>query len=300
VGKTALVLHLAKNLGAEIVNADSVQVYRYLDIGTAKPTPVDRAEVRHHLVDIVDPDEAFDAFRYSRLARTVIADLARNGRSALVVGGTGLYLKALLRGLFPEAGSDRMVRRRLRAEARRCGSRTLHQRLARVDAPTARRVHPHDLFRIIRALEVWESTGRRISELHREHGFRERPFDTLELGLYRPRAQLYERINERVDAMMEQGLLEEVKGLLARGYGPWLKSMQALGYRHLVQHLVYGIPLDEVVQRMKRDTRHYAKRQMTWFRRNPEMHWFEPEQTQAIMAVARRFLGRPVPGVAAR
>ncbi|MFP3869286.1 MAG: tRNA (adenosine(37)-N6)-dimethylallyltransferase MiaA [Syntrophobacteria bacterium] len=290
VGKSGLALQLAKELDAEVVNADSVQVYRHLEIGTAKPTPAERAEVRHHLLDIVDPAEDFDVGRYNLLARAVIRDLGRRGRPAIVVGGTGLYLKVLFHGLVPGPACNEQVRRRLRSEAGREGCAGLYQRLAQVDAPTAERLHPHDVFRIIRALEVWECTGRPLSELQREHGFQERPFRTLELGLHRPRAELYDRINRRIDAMMARGFLKEVTELLARGYGPHLKSMQSLGYRHLVQHLMDQVPLSEALQAMKRDTRHYAKRQMTWFRRNPEIHWFGPEELESIARIARQFV----------
>lgn len=291
VGKTWLVSQLAKDLGGEIVNADSLQIYRFMDIGTAKPTLPEREEVVHHLVDIVDPDQDFDASRYSQRAREVIARLARQGKPAIVVGGTGLYLKALFHGLFPGAPSDPLVRNRLRREAEQNGGGELYQRLQRLDPITAKRVHPHDLFRIIRALEVWECRGQPISALQSGHDFQDRPFLPLKIGLQRPRSELYERINSRVEEMMSQGLVEEVKGLLSRGYGPDLKSMQALGYRHMVQHLIDGMDITEAVRTMKRDTRRYAKRQMTWFRRDQEIRWFHPKQKEEIVRLAEQFLG---------
>lgn len=291
VGKTWLVSQLAKDLGGEIVNADSLQIYRFMDIGTAKPTLPEREEVVHHLVDIVDPDQDFDASRYSQRAREVIARLARQGKPAIVAGGTGLYLKALFHGLFPGAPSDPLVRNRLRREAEQNGGGELYQRLQRLDPITAKRVHPHDLFRIIRALEVWECRGQPISALQSGHDFQDRPFLPLKIGLQRPRSELYERINSRVEEMMSQGLVEEVKGLLSRGYGPDLKSMQALGYRHMVQHLIDGMDITEAVRTMKRDTRRYAKRQMTWFRRDQEIRWFHPKQKEEIVRLAEQFLG---------
>ena len=291
VGKTWLVSQLSKDLGGEIVNADSVQIYRFMDIGTAKPTMAERAEVVHHLVDIVDPDQDFDARRYSQLAREVIASLARQGTPAIVVGGTGLYLKAIFHGLFPGAPSDPLVRQRLRREAEKKGGVELYQRLQRIDPITAQRVHPHDLFRIIRALEVWECKGQPISALQSDHDFKDRPFQPLKIGLRRPRPELYERINSRVEEMMTQGLLEEVRELLSRGYGPNLKSMQALGYRHMVQHLINGVGITEAVRTMKRDTRRYAKRQMTWFRRDQEINWFHPREKEDIVRLAGQFLG---------
>lgn len=292
VGKSQLVLKLARDIGVEVVNADSMQVYRWMDIGTAKPTAEERALVPHHLLDLLDPDQDFDAYRYRQMATAAIMDLARRGRPALVVGGTGLYLKALLHGLFPGASGSQPLRQRLRQEARQKGSTVLHQRLKEVDPITAERLHPRDLVRIIRALEVWESTGRPLSALQKEHGFQERPFQALKIGLHRPRWCLYARIDRRVEEMMAQGFLAEVISLLERGYRPELKSMQALGYRHLLRHLLEGTPLSAVVRTMKRDTRRYAKRQMTWFRHDPEIHWFHPRQGQEILALCRGFLQR--------
>ena len=289
VGKTSLVLQLARDVGGEIVNADSMQIYRLMDIGTAKPTITDREEVTHHLLDIIDPDQDFDANRYSQLAREVIRSLARQGKIAIIVGGTGLYLKAVFHGLFPGAFSDPVIRQRLHKEAEKDGGSELYQRLQEVDSTTAQRLHPHDLFRIIRALEVWECSGRPMSVLHREHGFRDRPFRTQKIGLNRPRSELYERIDRRVEEMMATGLLDEVKGLLNRGYGPRLRSMQALGYRHMIQHLQDGVEIEKVIRTMKQDTRRYAKRQMTWFRRDQEINWFHPEAVD-IVGLARKFL----------
>ena len=289
VGKTRLVLQLAKDVGAEIINADSMQIYRFMDIGTAKPTLADREEVAHHLLDIVDPDQDFDASRYSQLAREVIRSLDEQGKIAIVVGGTGLYLKAVFHGLFPGPFSDPVIRQRLHKEAEKKGGSQLYHRLQEVDSTTAQRLHPHDLFRIIRALEVWECSGRPLSVLQEEHSFSERPFRTLKIGLNRPRPELYERINRRVEEMMATGLLQEVRELLNRGYGSHLRSMQALGYRHMVQHLEDGVEIEKVTETMKRDTRRYAKRQMTWFRGDQEINWYHPEAVD-IVGLARKFL----------
>jgi tRNA dimethylallyltransferase len=293
VGKTGLVVALAREFGAEVINADSMQVYRYMDIGTAKPTPTEKVDIPHHLLDIVNPDEDFDAHRYSQLARSVIEDLARRGTPAIAAGGTGLYLRAFFHGLFPGAPADRFLREQLRLEAESDGGAGLYRRLHRVDPVTANRLHPNDLFRIIRALEVWQISGKPMSVLHDEHRFREQPFLILKIGLRRPRAELHERINQRVESMMERGLLEEAKSLLERGYGPELKSMQALGYRHMVQHLTSGVKLSEAARTMKRDTRRYAKRQMTWFGRDQEINWFHPKEMQRMIALVRHFLGPP-------
>jgi tRNA dimethylallyltransferase len=290
VGKSGLVLQLAKDLGGEIVNADSMQIYRFMDIGTAKPTAEERAEAVHHLLDIVDPDEDFDASIYSQLAREAINSLVEEGRVAIVVGGTGLYLKALFHGLFPTGYSNQRIRKRLRREGEKDGGVKLYEKLKQIDPSTARRLHPNDLFRITRALEVWECTGKPMSVLQKEHSFKENPFITLKIGLKRPRSELYKRINQRVEEMMELGLLAEVRELLDRGYGPHLKSMQALGYRHMVQHLVNGMKIAEALRTMKRDTRHYAKRQMTWFGGDQEIKWFHPEEVEEIGRLAREFM----------
>jgi tRNA dimethylallyltransferase len=290
VGKTGLVLRLAKEFGAEIINADSMQVYRFMDIGTAKPTPAERASTPHHLLDIVYPDEDFDANRYSQLAREAIGDLARQQTPAIAAGGTGLYLKASFYGLFPGAPADRLLRERLRQEAQSDGGAGLYERLNQVDPVTAQRLHPNDLFRIIRALEVWHCSGKPISLMHGQHRFREQPFSILKIGLRRSRSELHERINRRVESMMERGLLGEVENLLKLGYGPRLKSMQSLGYRHMLQHIIDGMELSEALRTMKRDTRRYAKRQMTWFRRDQEINWFHPEEVRSILRLVHHFL----------
>ena len=216
-GKTAAGIALARALGGEIISADSMQVYRRMDIGTAKPTAAERAAVAHHLIDVVDPDEPFDAARYAAQARAEVLALHRRGAVPVIVGGTGLYIKALLHGLFRSDAGDPAVRRRLAAEAETGGIRELHARLAACDPESARRLHPNDTARILRALEVFEVTGRSISGFHREHRFAEAPFDALQIGLHLDRDVLYERIDCRVDAMLAAGLEDEVRGLLCRG-----------------------------------------------------------------------------------
>ncbi|HYR03103.1 MAG TPA: tRNA (adenosine(37)-N6)-dimethylallyltransferase MiaA [Syntrophobacteria bacterium] len=293
VGKTETVLHLAAALPVEIVNADSMQVYRYMDIGTAKPSATERALVPHHLLDLVEPDEDFDAYRYRDLGRVAVAEVWRKRRTALVVGGTGLYVKALLHGLFPGAPRRAEIRARLRSEGKAMGAIHLFHRLAAVDPTTAGRIHCRDLVRIIRALEVWECSGRPISAWQREHGFREHPFRVLKIGLSIPRPELYARIDDRVERMMARGLQEEVAWLLKRGYGLELKSMQSLGYRHLVRYLTGRSSLAEAVATMKRDTRRYAKRQMTWFGRDPEILWIHPGERERIARLTLAFLDNP-------
>jgi len=289
-GKTALALALAQSFGAEIVNADSLQVYRELDIGTAKPTQKERALVPHHLIDVADPPEPYDAARYCREGREVLTDLERRGVPPLVVGGTGLYLKALLSGLFAEGEPQAGVRERLRREMGALGLPALYARLLHLDPATAARLHPHDTYRIIRALEVMEATGRPLSQFIAAHRFKDAPYEVLKLGLMLPREELYRKIDARVQLMLEAGWLEEVKDLLTR-YPPTLKPLQALGYRHLINYLTGRWSWEEALTYLARDTRRYAKRQLTWFSSDPEIRWYNPDQTEAMAAVLAEFFG---------
>lgn len=288
VGKTGAALALARRLGAEIVNADSLQVYRELNIGTAKPTAAERALAPHHLIDVAAPDEPYDAARYGREARAALAALHARGVPPLVVGGTGLYIRALLHGLFDQADIPPEVRRRLRQELARLGPAALHERLASLDPAGAARLHPHDAYRILRALETLEAGGLPLSALHRAHRFPPPPYRILKLGLTLPREELYECIHRRVEAMLEQGWLAEVEGLLRR-HPPDLKPLRALGYRHLIAHLTGRWSWEEALELLRRDTRRYAKRQLTWFRADPEIHWFNPEESEEMGALMETF-----------
>ena len=290
VGKTAVALTLAGSLGAEIVNADSLQIYRELDIGTAKPSAAERAQVTHHLIDVADPPEPYDAARYSQEGRTVLAALHRRGVPPLVVGGTGLYLKALFAGLFVEGSPEAPIRDRLRRELGAQGLPALYARLLRLDPDTAARLHPHDTYRILRALEVMEATGRPLSDLIAAHRFADAPYEVLKLGLALPREELYRKIELRVEVMLAAGWLEEVEDLLAR-YPPDLKSLQALGYRHLSHYLTGRWSWEETLTLLTRDTRRYAKRQLTWFGSDPEIRWFHPEQVEAMAHALAEFFG---------
>jgi len=291
VGKSKLVIELAEELGGEIISADSMQVYRYMDIGTAKPTPDEQKRVRHHLIDLVNPDQPFHAGLYRTLARRTIDQLHKKGKPIWVVGGTGLYIKVLTQGLFSHPKIDPTVRRRLKEEVEEKGGNALYQRLRRVDPKTASLIHARDLFRTIRALEVFDSTGIPISFFREQHLFGERPYLTLKIGLERERVTLYRRIGERVDQMIERGFLEEVKGLIEVGYGPELKPMQALGYKRVVQFLSKEIEWTEAVEQIKRDTRHYAKRQWTWFKADPEVRWRDASiDRQSILLEIQSFL----------
>jgi len=288
-GKSRLAHILARETGGEIINADSLQVFRGMDIGTAKPSQEERAEVPYHLLDIRNPDEPFDAFSFREEAMKVIGDLHRRGIPVLVVGGTGLYLRVLERGLFPAPRADGRLREVWKKEAESKGPHVLWERLKAVDPTAAVRIHPNDIFRIIRALEVWELTGRPMTAWQRWGQETTAELETLWIGLALERMDLYRRINRRTEEMMAQGFLEEVRGLLERGYGPDLKPMQSLGYRHLVEVIQKGRPLAEAVEEIKRDTRRYAKRQMTWLKKEEKIRWFSPEEFDRIRREMNKF-----------
>ena len=288
-GKTGLSLALAERFEAEIVSADSMQVYRHMDVGTAKPTPAERARAPHHLIDVADPDEHFDAAEYLTLARPLIENLDRQGRRVIVVGGTGLYLRSLLQGLFPGPKQDAALRERLKAEANAAGSEALHAGLGQVDREAAARIHPRDLVRIVRALEVFELTGRPISEFQKEHDLGERPYRTLFFCLNPPREELYETIEFRTREMFEQGLIEEVERLLKMGYSPDLKPMQAIGYKETIRHLRGRLSFEEAIAETAKNTRRYAKRQLTWYRAQPDIVWIAPTEADRAAEAAADF-----------
>jgi len=290
IGKTALAIDLAQAFQGEIVGADSMQVYRLMDIGTAKPTPDERATVVHHMVDIVDPDADFDAETYAQSALEIIASLTDRQILPVVAGGTGLYIKALEYGLFDAPPMDTALRDRLHTEARKSGPEALLQRLKQADSITAAKVHPNDTYRIVRALEVFELTGLPMSAMQHTHQFRQKRLDTLKLGLKMERQALYDRIDRRVDRMIADGLLDEVRGLLAAGYRAGLKSMQSIGYRHMTDYLEGRLNWARAVETLKRDTRRYAKRQFTWFRADNAIIWIDPHFTSAIKDAVRKFL----------
>lgn len=290
VGKTEAALSVASALHGEIVSADSMLVYRYLDIGTAKPTLQQRARIGHHLIDVVDPDHAFDAAQFRVRAIEAIRNILSRRRNVVVCGGTGLYLRVLERGLFGGPGRDETIRCRLRETIRRDGREHLFEELRRVDPLAASRIEPHNERRIIRAMEVFLSTGKPLSEWHREHRCNESAFEILKIGLDRPRDRLYARINERCEAMLRAGLLEEVAGLLDRGYLPGLPSLQGVGYRQMVQHLSGEIGFEDARRAMQRDTRRLAKRQLTWFRAETNIEWVPADDLARIQASCRSFL----------
>jgi tRNA dimethylallyltransferase len=289
-GKSSLSIELAHRFGGEIVNADSMQVYREMNIGTAKPSLEVRRNTPHHLFDVVDPDEDFNAALYHSLAVPVIEDILARGRVCFLVGGTGLYVKTLLGGLFACPPADLHFREDLRRQCDRLGPEALHQRLARLDPESARKVHPRDRVRVIRSLEIIRITGRPFSVLAREHGFRKKTFDSLRFCLQIEREALYHRIDARSLSMVREGLVEETAGLLRKGFSPELKSMKSLGYRHAVQHLQGLTDRDRMIGEIQRDTRRYAKRQITWFRADPGMQWVAPEAKELFIQEIDAFI----------
>jgi tRNA dimethylallyltransferase len=269
VGKTALAIALAQALGGEIISADSRQVYRAMDIGTAKPTPAERAAIAHHLIDVVDPNEEFSLACYQDLATAAIAEVAARGRMPLLVGGTGQYLAALLEGWhIPRVAPQPELRAALEREAGQHGAAALHTRLALIDPVAAAGILPTNVRRVIRALEVYQLTGRPISEQQQKQP---PPYRTKTLWLTRPAAELYDRIDARVDAMLAAGLLAEVHGLVERGYGWELPAMSGLGYREFQPYFTGHATLEDAITRLKFDTHAFARRQPGWFRRLPAL-----------------------------
>lgn len=289
-GKSDFAVQLAEQCDGEIVNADSMQVYRHLDIGTAKPSLELRAQIPHHLVDIVDPDKPFTAADFASLATGAINEILNRGKMPIIVGGTGLYIKALTKGLINSPGEDKLIRSELQMILAEQGRGELMRRLTEVDPATAAQLHPNDTLRIIRALEVYAQTGQPVSVFRSEHQFAETRFTCLKLGINIPREELYRRIDSRVIAMMEQGLVQEVESLLAQGYGQKLKAMQSIGYKETVDYLVGKTTLAETIALIQRNTRHYAKRQMTWFKSDNEIKWVEyPKDFDTIHNIVIEF-----------
>ena len=273
-GKSNLALRLARRFRGEIVGCDSVQVYRFVDIGTSKVLKPEQAGIPHHLIDFLDPDQEFTAGQYMALGRRVLSEIGQRGNLPLVTGGTGLYLRALLNGLFDGPSRCESLRGRLQQQARRKGDTHLHRLLARVDPESARRISARDRHKIIRALEVYFLTAKPISLHFRTAPEKLQGFRLLKIGLDPSRDRLYRRIEERVDRMFAGGLVEEVRSILARGYSPDCKPLQSLGYSQVMQLLRGEIPLQAAVDATRQATRNYAKRQLTWFRKEEKVTWY--------------------------
>ena len=291
-GKTALAVELAKELNGEVVSCDSMQIYKGMDIGTAKPTPEEMQGIPHHMIDVAEPDEDFSVSRYCAQAAPIVDDIVARGKTAIIAGGTGLYMDSLIQGNdfapFPSTG----VRERLEQEAEARGIQVLFDRLAAVDPEAAGKLHLSDRKRIIRALEVYLETGETITAHNRKTQLIPPRYSPLWLGLdFENRADLYGRIDRRVGLMLDMGLIAEIQGLLAAGIPPKCTAMQAIGYKEFVDVLRGDTPLEQAVEAVKKSSRHYAKRQLTWFRRNQSIHWLTrgPGRPE-IMESARQIL----------
>jgi tRNA dimethylallyltransferase len=282
VGKTSLVLELAKTWPLEVVSMDSRQVYRGMDIGTAKPTRAQREAVRHHLVDVADPDEQFDAACFAASSKEVLRRIMAEGRLPVVAGGTGLYMRALLDGFFRGPGRDDVIRGKLLSVAREKGAAALHDRLVRIDPAAARRIHPNDATRLVRALEVYELTGRRISDLWKQSPGRPYDCSPCVVGLTTSLQELDARIEQRTGRMLERGLIREVQSLMEKGYGSELPSMSAVGYREVAACLRGEVRTEALEGLIARSTRRYARRQLRWFRADARVHWIEARDTVVL------------------
>lgn len=302
VGKTELSLRIAERFSCEIIGVDSMQIYKYMDIGTAKPTLQEMARIPHHLIDIVYPDDNYTVGRFVTDATQAIQSVRASHHIPLLTGGAGLYFRALLEGLFAEndpdsAGNNELainqtgsIRDHLKKRLAEEGREQLFAELVSVDPDSAKRIHTNDTQRLLRALEIFQSTGIPWSQHLAKQAARPRQYNVLKLGLSRSRAELYERIDQRIQVMIEQGLQDEVQKLLDMGYHEKLKSMQSIGYRHMVKYIRGEWDWQETIQLLARDTRRYAKRQYTWFNQDPAIVWYEVSQQDAIFSEIEKFL----------
>lgn len=278
-GKTALSVELAKRIGGEIISADSMQVYRHMDVGSAKVTVEEMDGVPHHLIDVLDPQDAFNVVVFQEMAKKAMEEIYQNGHIPIVAGGTGFYIQALLNDIdFTENDGDTEYRQSLEKLAAEQGANVLHEKLRAVDPASADAIHANNVKRVIRALEFYEQTGKRISEHNEEERQKESPYNFAYYVLNMDRARLYSRIDMRVDKMVEDGLVEEVEKLKAMGCTRDMVSMQGLGYKEILDYLNGELSLDEAIYVLKRDTRHFAKRQLTWFKREKEVSWITQEE----------------------
>ena len=287
-GKTALSLILAPHLSAEIISADSRQIFKFMDIGTAKPSPEELQRVPHHFVDILTPDQDFSAGEFGRQGRETIDNILKRSKTPIVVGGAGLYIRSLVDGLFDGPHADPELRKHMEEQIESEGTAPLLEELRSVDPAAAVRMLPSHTHRIIRALEVYYATGKPISELHAKKS--ESAFEPQFMGLHWERPKLYQNINERVERMMGQGFLEEVRSILQRGYAPGLNALQTVGYKEAIEHLEGKITLSRMVELMKQNSRRFAKRQMTWFRADKRIRWLEVGDVSELEALAGTIL----------
>jgi tRNA dimethylallyltransferase len=294
VGKTALSIELAKEIGGEIISADSMQIYKYMNIGTAKVMPSEMDGVKHYLIDELEPFESFDVTSFQKKAKAAMNEIYAKGKIPIIAGGTGFYIQSVLYDIdFAENDADTTYRRELMELSKLRGNAYLHEMLAAVDEKAAQQIHANNIKRVIRALEFYHQTGMRISEHNEEQHEKESPYDYMYFVLTDDRTLLYDRIEKRIDLMLENGLVDEVKSLIDRGCRRDMVSMQAIGYKEFFDYFDEKISLDEAVARLRLDTRHFAKRQLTWFRRERDVIWmdyqnYNHDRTQLFFAMLKK------------
>ncbi len=288
-GKTQISIELSKEIGSEIISADSMQVYKFMDIGTAKPTDDEKCGIPHFLIDEVNPDEDFSVAMYKDLATGYMEDINKRGKIPVIAGGTGLYINSLIYNIsFTETNVDAQLREKLTEQALLNGNKFLHDKLRAVDPISAERIHENNVKRVVRALEVYYQTGKPISQHQEVSRLVPSSFRFIKIGLDMDRQRLYQRIDQRVDIMLEKGLVHEVKGLVEKGFDLGSKAFEGLGYKQILSYLNGDISLDEAVYIIKRDTRHYAKRQMTWFRKIEDVYWINLHEVSDLNEIIKK------------
>ncbi len=290
IGKTSLAIKIARSFNGEIVSADSMQIYKQMNIGTAKPDFKELNLATHHLIDIIDPKDDFDAGMYAKAADTAIYNIYKKGKIPIIAGGTGLYIRALLHGLLRSKPLNKKTVSQLDNELKKRGTTFLHKRLEQCDPEAAESIHPNDSFRTMRALEFFLTNNQKISVWQKKHNFNAQRYGFIKIGLYMEREKLYERINKRVDIMLNKGLLKEAATLIENGYSLDLKPMQSIGYRHMGMFINNTVEWDEAVRLLKRDTRRYAKRQFTWFNKDKQITWVKPSEIEKAEQLIKDFL----------
>ena len=291
IGKTEVSISLAQKMKGEIISADSMQIYKYMDIGSAKVTKEEMDGVKHHLVDILYPDEEFTVANYKSKAKQLIAELNSENKIPIVAGGTGLYINSLVYDLnFTEVPPNEEFRRKLEIIAEQKGNEYIHERLENIDEESSKKISPNDQKRVIRALEIYEVTGKTMSEYNKDFRKPVEAYNLVMIGLNMDRARLYERINQRVDIMIERGLIEEVKSILAKGYNKDLVSMKGIGYKEIIMYLENIITLEESIELIKQKSRNYAKRQLTWFRRDDRIKWIDLDNYSEKQSLTREII----------
>lgn len=282
IGKTHLSIEISKRLSSEIVSADSRQIYRFMDIGTSKPSKEILKEYPHHFINILNPDEDYSAGQFGKEARKITEQIFKRGNIPLIAGGSGLYIKALLEGFFGADFKDDLIRKQLQKKLKDKGSENLYNELEKVDPQGAAQIHPNNTKRVLRNLEVYYLTGKPISEIQKTQ-IDLANFNWIKFGLFMKREHLYERINQRVEKMLEDGLIDEVKSILKKGYSPELNSLNSVGYKEVISHLNGNITSEDCIDLIKQNTRNYAKRQLTWFRREKDIHWLNIEKENNLI-----------------